>query len=300
MIAGDAAAGFAYLTPADGAVVTPMAPLGVRDRDAGTVTVTTSQGLWKKLDRVSANPAVAVAYHAREHGFSSRPEFVLVQGQGSFPIEPPREWLESIQPEWERFLGPIKGGLRGRWLEVYYWQRVPITVEVQRVVVWPDERCEGEPRVYGDPLPADPEPQSPPKKGAGPRVDVEKLARGIADLPHSLLAWAGGDWLPMVVSVGAAGSGEAGVELEVPATVPAGGRRAGLTSHAFEARMVGQEQRIHTGWLEVNDERATYAPHTRSGYKLPASQTLFTFGAGLGTRMGIGKARERGLAPKKG
>ena len=47
--ASDLAAGFAYLTTAKGVVITPMAPLGVRDRQAGTVTLTTSQALWKKL-----------------------------------------------------------------------------------------------------------------------------------------------------------------------------------------------------------------------------------------------------------
>ena len=60
--------------------------------------------------------------------------------------------------------------------------------------------------------------------------------------------------------------------------------------------MVGQEQRIHTGWLEVEGDRAVYAPHTRTGYRLPASKTLFTIGSIMATRAGIGKARERGLA----
>ncbi len=85
--------------------------------------------------------------------------------------------------------------------------------------------------------------------------------------------------------------------LEIPAgVVPEGGRRAGLTSHEFMPRMVGQEQRIHTGWLEVEGGRATYAAHTKAGYRLPPSDPLFTFAAGLGTRMGIRKARQRGLA----
>ena len=40
ILASDLAAGFAYLTPAKGVVITPMAPLGLRDREAGTVTET--------------------------------------------------------------------------------------------------------------------------------------------------------------------------------------------------------------------------------------------------------------------
>jgi len=51
-LASDLAAGFAYLTPARGVVITPMAPLALRDREAGTVTLTTSQAMWKKLDRI--------------------------------------------------------------------------------------------------------------------------------------------------------------------------------------------------------------------------------------------------------
>ena len=105
-----------------------MAPLGLRDREAGTVTLTTSQALWKKLDRIRRNPGVAVAYHAREHGLTDRSGFVLVQGRASFPTTPDRDWLESITPEWERFLGPRSTGLAGRMLDVYYWHRVPITI----------------------------------------------------------------------------------------------------------------------------------------------------------------------------
>lgn len=298
IIGGDLAAGFSYVTPAKGVVVAPMAPLGLRDREAGRVTVTTSLGLWKKLDRIRSNPSVAIAFHARDHADSDRPEFVLVQGEASFSTTPDSVWLDSIRPQMEHFLGPTKGGLAGRWMDVYYRQRVAIDVNVRRVVVWPSLDCVGDPVVVGEPLPPAPAPQSPPKNGTAPRVDATRLAREVQALPHALLGWVGGDGLPMVVSVGANGAGEAGADLVVPASVrPPGARRAGLTAHAFEPRMVGQEQRIYTGWLEVGEDgRATYAPHTRAGYKLPASQVLFVLAAGGGTRAGLRKARERGLA----
>src|SRR5947209_7873559 len=38
IIGGDLTAGLAYLTPAGGAVVTPVAPIGLRDRDAAPVS----------------------------------------------------------------------------------------------------------------------------------------------------------------------------------------------------------------------------------------------------------------------
>ena len=298
VIAGDLAAGVAYLTPAEGVVITPMAPLGIRDADAGTVTVTTSLGLWKKLERIRANPSIAVAFHSRDHADSNRPEFVLVQGSASFSTTPDRAWLESIRPQWEHFLGPIKGGLAGRWLEVYYWQRVAITIDVRRIIVWPTRDCAGEPVVLGEALPGPPPPQSPPRNGTGPRTDADRLAAEVRSLPHALVGWAGADGLPMVTAVAAGGSSAAGAELVVPAAVrPEGGRRAGLTAHRFEPRMIGQEQRLYTGWLDVEGDRAVYAPHTRAGYRLPASKVAFTLGSGIVTRRGIRKARERGLAP---
>ncbi len=297
VLAGDLAAGVAYLTPAKGVVITPMAPLGLRDRDAGTVTVSTSLGLWKKLDRIRSNPAVAVAFHARDHADHDRPEFVLVQGEATIQATPDREWLDSIGPQWDHFLGPRKGGLTGRWLRVYYYERVAITIAVRRIVVWPTLDCAGEPVVHGEPLPGPPPSQSPPKNGTGPRTDAARLAAEVGRLPHALLGWAGGDGLPMVTAIAAGGSDDAGAELVIPASVrPEGGRRAGLTAHRFGRLMVGQEQRIYTGWLDVEGGRSVYAPHTRAGYRLPASKAVFEIGSGFATRTGIRKARERGLA----
>jgi len=299
ILASDLSAGFAYLTPAKGVVITPMAPLGLRDREAGTVTLTSSQGLWKKLARIRRNPGVAVAYHAREHGLTDRSGFVLVQGRASFPTVPDRDWLESITPEWARFLGPRQRGLAGRMLEVYYWHRVPITIQVERVLSYPDDAATGEPQVLGKP-PAEPAPpQKQPAGGTAPRVSATKLAANARRLPHTLLGWRGSDDLPEVVPVAAVDGGEAGVKLSVPAgSVPAGGRRAGLTSHQFTPRNVGQEQRVHTGWLESDGSgRVEYAPHTKSGYRLPTSSLVFTLGsASLAFRMK--KARQAGIAPR--
>ena len=296
ILAGDLAAGFAYLTPAKGVVITPMAPLGIRDREAGTVTLSTSLGLWKKLDRIRRNPGVAVAYHAREHGLTDRPGFVLVQGRASFDPEPDREWLESITPEWDRFLGPRLGGIRGRLLNTYYWERVAIEIQVERVVAWPETEATGMPAIHGAARPAGPPPQKPPKGGTGPRESTEKVAAHVERLPHTLLGWCGADGMPEVAPVTGATAKDEGVSLEVPAgTVPEGGRRAGLTSHWFKPRMVGQEQRVHTGWVEAAGGKVTYAPHTKAGYRLPASKTLMTLGsASLATRMRA--SRKAGIA----
>src|SRR5919108_6528475 len=111
ILAGDLTAALAYLTPAGGAVVTPVSPIGLRDREAGTVTFTTSLGLGKKLERIERDPHVALAYHAREHGFASGRQYVLVQGTASANRTPDRGYLEKeIGPQAERFMGPRKEG----------------------------------------------------------------------------------------------------------------------------------------------------------------------------------------------
>jgi hypothetical protein len=295
ILASDLAAALAYLTPAKGVLISPMAPLGIRDRERGTVTLSSSLGLWRKLERIRRDPAVAVAYHARDHGLSDRPGFVLVQGRASFG-KPDREWLESITPEWDRFLVPKKGGLVGRALDVYYWQRVRITIEIERVVAYPDDAASGEPTITGSARPDPPRPQPEPKKGTGPRVDTAKVAGDVGRLPHTLLGWQGSDGFPEVVPVGGASASESELRLEVPAgSVPPGGRRAGLTAHRFWPRMVGQEQRIHTGWLSAEGETVSYAPHTRTGYRMPPSSLAYHLGCALlATR--IRGARAAGLA----
>ena len=53
ILAGDLTTALAYVTPAGGAVVTAVAPIGLRDREAGTVTFTTSLG----SEEARADPA---------------------------------------------------------------------------------------------------------------------------------------------------------------------------------------------------------------------------------------------------
>ena len=68
VLAGDLTAALGYRTPAGGVVVQAVAPIGLRDREAGTVGFTTSLGFSKKLERIERDPRVAMAFHAREHG----------------------------------------------------------------------------------------------------------------------------------------------------------------------------------------------------------------------------------------
>src|SRR5436190_9599654 len=90
VLAGDHAMMLAYVTPAKGVVLTPMGNFGgLHDREAGVVTANTSVGAWKKLERIAADPNVALAFHTRAHASHERPEYVLVQGRASLsePID---------------------------------------------------------------------------------------------------------------------------------------------------------------------------------------------------------------------
>jgi hypothetical protein len=299
ILAGDHVVILAYVTPARGVVLTPVTNFGVRDRAAGTVTVNSSVGAPKKLDRIRRNPHVALAFHTRAHALHQRPEFVLMQGVASLS-EPIADYPGSILEHWERFerwsdVGP----LWKRWLRVYAL-RVGIETAVRRITVWPDLSGRGRAVIHGAPAPVGPpEPQEPPARGTGPRIDHVRAARQAARLPHVLLGWVGADGLPVAAPVRVAGTSGEGILLEsAEGLIPPGGRRAGLTAHWFARRVIGQHQRVHTGWLEAarDGSEITYAPHTSATYRFPSSETLFRLVAGGGTRWRLRQGRRAGIA----
>jgi Pyridoxamine 5'-phosphate oxidase len=295
VIGGDLTAALGYVTPAGGAVVTPVAPVGLRDRDAGTVTFTTSLGFGKKLERIRSNPRVALAYHAREHGFATGERVVLVQGEASFVESPDQDVLENVVgPASERFMGaPRRGPFWDRWLSAYYGDRVLVTVRVKRVASWPDAGCAGEPEVCGAPRPQqDPAAQEPPANGTRPRVDAARAAQRVRGLPHALLGYAGADGFPVVTTVEVGEVSDTGFRLSGNG-VPGGGRRAGMMAHRYGKQLVGLEMRQYTGWLQDG----SYAPHTGSGFRAPANKTLLLLGNGYMARRGLKRAqRERGVS----
>jgi len=294
IITGDLTAALAYVTPAGGAVVTAVAPIGLRDRDAGTVSFTTSLGLGRKLERIARNPRVALAYHAREHGFTARPGYVLVQGDAKPAREPDRHYIEgTLKPQATRFMGPPKEGkvFWNRWLREYYQDRIPVAVPVARMTFWPDARCSGPPDVHGAPAAGDPPSQDEPAKGAGPRLDSERAAARLRALDHCLLAYVGGDGYPDVVPVEVAGAGPGGIRLAAERRLAPGSRRAGLLAHSYRPKLIGLAARQHTGWLTIDEQGALYAPHTDAGFRAPANKTLLLLGNGFLAKRGLRRAR---------
>ena len=283
VLAGDQVVAFAHCTPANGVVLTPLTNFGLRDRDNGRLNaINSSVAAWRKLDRIRQNPKVAVAYHTRTHGFTNRPEYVLVQGTAS--LKPPhRHYPKSIQPTWERYGGPVDiGRLWDWWLRVYN-MRIEIEIAVERVIAWADLACLGPPEIHGTPTRGEPRPQRAPAKGTGPRIDHRRAAKRAERLPNVLL-----------------GTRDDGIVLEAPpGLVPRGGRRAGLLAHSFARYTAGQHQRKHSGWLEAEpgERQVLYAPHTEHGYHMPASMLVYRLSAGAGTRLWLRGARKAGIAP---
>ena len=297
ILVGDLTAALGYRTPAGGTVVLAVAPIALRDREAGTVGFTTSLGFSKKLDRIRSDPRVALAFHVREHGFAESPRYVLVQGRAHVVEAPSPEQRAEIERLATRFLGPARHGVFwDRWLREYYDVRVPVHVHVERIVTWPDLRCAGPAEVLGAPLPEGPPPtQPPPKNGTAPRVDAERAGRRLRATSHTLLGFAQADGYPLVVPVDVEHAHGAGVVLSAAPALPAGGRRAGLLGHSYRPKLIGLEARQCTGWLEVGaDGRGLYAPHAENGFKAPPNKTLLLLVNGFLAKRGVRRARRAG------
>jgi hypothetical protein len=299
IITGDLTAALAYVTPAGGAVVTAVAPVGLRDRAAGTVSFTTSLGLGRKLDRIARNPRVALAYHSREHGFCDVPGFVLVQGDATPATEPDREYLEQmLRPQAARFMGPPKEGrlFWDRWLREYYQDRIPVAIAAGRVSVWADDRCAQLRETLGTARAGEPPAQNEPQRGTAPRVDAARAARRLRSLDHVLLSYVGADGCPEVVPVEVDDAGPEGIRLASRRPLPPGGRRAGLLGHSYRPQLIGLAARQHTGWLTVDPDGALYAPHTESGFRAPANKTALLLANGLLAKRGLRRARREAAA----
>jgi hypothetical protein len=296
ILSGDLTAALGYRTPAGGVVVLAVAPVGLRDREAGKVGFTTSLGFSRKLERIARDARVALAFHAREHGAADSPRYLLVQGEARVIEQPSPAERALVQEHAEPRLGAVRRGpFWDRWLREYYAVRVPVWVQAQRLTSWPDLRCAGTPSTWGSASAGDPPPSQPaPRNGTGPRVDVARAARRVRGTAHALLGYAGSDGFPVIVPVEIEGHGADGLRLTAAAPLPPGARRAGLLGHSYRPQLIGLESRAYTGWLEVGEGgRALYAPHTEAGYRAPASKTGLLLLNGLLAKRGVRQARRR-------
>jgi hypothetical protein len=288
ILTGDQLMAFAYVTPAKGVVLQPLSNTG-----NPAEPVTSSAAMWRKLERIRENPQVALAYHTRKHSLSDRPEYVLVQGRASLgPVED-TGWIDRNREAWEHFAGQTpKNAITERYLRAYHW-RVPVQLDIERMVIWPDLACAGTPAVEGSPLPGEePASQKAPGKGTGPRVPHRRAVRHARSVPHVLLGWVGSDGFPVIMPVEVGDAVDEGIVLR--GHLPPGARRAGLLAHDFARHAYGQNLRKYTGWLDGS----VYAPHTKAGYRFPESRVMFKLVSGAVTTWRLRGARRAGFIPK--
>ena len=234
---------------------------------------------------------MALAFHAREHGASSSRAYVLVQGRATVDAAPTPARKQQVFDHAARYLGTTpRNRFWDFWLREYGDVRVPVDVAVERIVVWPDLRCAGEPVVDGAPLPEPPPPQAAPKKGTGPRIDIARAARRLGKTDHLLLSWRGGDGFPVVLPVTLAAAAGRPADHRRRA-LRIGARRAGLLGHAYRPKLVGLLTRART---PAGSTAALYAPHTEAGYQAPPNKTLLLLLNGALAKHGVRKARKAG------
>lgn len=294
ILTGDLVVAVGSPTPRGGVVLNSVAPIGLRDRAAGTVTFTTSLGFGRKLERIAADPRIAVAYHTRRHGRSRRRGVVLVQGVASVRADLSQAERDQLAQQAAEHLGPIvTGRFWDWWLAVYYFDRVCVDVRIQRIVWWPTGSLADQPVVLGSALPEPPAPQAPPLDAATPRVSMRKLRRAVR-MPHLLVGYVQTDGLPCVVPVAATAVDDTAVVIgNQTRLLPAGGRRAGFLAHDFRPGIVGLSTATHTGWLAV-DGQARWTPHTRHSFTAPPNKTLLLLGNGAAARWGYRRALRNG------
>src|SRR5687768_11674184 len=153
LFAGDLVVAVGSPTPAGGVVLNSVTPIGLRDREAGTVTFTTSLGFGRKLERIVADPRISVAYHTRQYGHSQRRGFALVQGIATVIADATQERRDEVAEQAKKHIGQVvEGRFWDWWLKVYYFDRVAVEVTAKRILWWPNGSLDEAPEVIGEPL----------------------------------------------------------------------------------------------------------------------------------------------------
>jgi hypothetical protein len=297
ILGGDLTVAIGMPTRLKGVSLSTVTTLGMFDADARTVRFTTSLGFGRKLERIADDPRIAVAYHTRQHGRSSRPGYVLVQGRASVTA-PTAEQRAEIEERAGRFMGQTASGwFWDRWLRVYYYDRVLVEVAAERLLWWPDGDTATAPEVVGTPLPKEvPPSQAPPKAATTARVPPRKTARTIRKLPHQLIGVTQADGMPLLLPARAIGLTGDALRIDVPSPLlPHGERRAGYLAHDFRPGLVGLSNANHTGWLLVGPDRETrWTPHTRHAFSAPPNKTILLLANGFMARRGYKQAIKQG------
>lgn len=293
---GDLTVAVGMPTPKGGVALASVTPIGLRDREAGTVGFTSSLGFGRKLERIAADPRIAMLYHTREHGFTARPGLVLVQGVATIQSEFTPQEREAIRQRAGEHLGQVvEGKFWDWWLATYYEDRVVVNIRARRVLWWPDGDTAEAPEVFGAPLPAEaPRDQRGAAEMTRARVPMTKVERGLRH-SHRILGVLQDDGLPLLLPFEVGHIGDEAVEAKVGSPLlPTGERRAGVLAHDFRAKLIGLSTATHTGCLRVGDEGAWWTPHTRHAFAAPPNKTLLLLANGAAARWGYRQAIKQG------
>lgn len=293
---GDLTVAVGMPTPKGGVALASVTPVGLTDRAAGTVSFTTSLGLGRKLERIAADPRIGILYHTRQHGHSSQPGIILVQGVATIRADIDERERDELKTQVVEHLGQIaEGWFWDRWLSTYYYDRVIVEITAKRILWWPGGDTGSAPTVLGASLPQDAAPPQPPTTNmTEPRVDMKRVSRGLKH-PHRVIGVLGADGMPLVLPVEIEATDERGVELRVPSSLlPDGARRAGLLAHDFRPKLIGLSTATHTGWLQTAESRTHWTPHTRHAFTAPANKTLLLLLNGAAARWGYRQAIKQG------
>ena len=233
---------------------------------------TSSLGLWKKLDRIRRNPGVAVdlprsrpwLHRPPRLRRSSRAERRSGSPTGPGSSRSRRSGTGSCVPR--------KGGLVGRALDVVLLAAGGDLGGCRAGGGVSGQRGEGRAGRTGSARPVPAPPQSEPTKGTGPRVQTAKAGGGRRAASAHAARLARG----RRPARGGSGRGRGrrsrpAIRLQVPAgSVPAGGRRAGLTAHRFWREWSGRSSAsTPAGSPPTAMARRTMRRHTRAGYRMP-------------------------------
>ena len=294
-------------------MVTAVAPIGMRDREAGHRHLHDLAGLREEARADQARPAGRARLPRTRARLRQAPRLRPRPGRGGRRSPSPTRICSrtSSGRQAERFMGAPKRGrlFWDRWLREYYQDRVPVTIEVERVVAWPDAQASGQPqRVRARRCRATR--RTTGAAGEGHRPARRRGARGTKARRRCTTAClrsparTDSPMSPRWTSPGLPGTGH---QLASRRRLPPGGRRAGLLGHSYRAQLIGLESRTHTGWLTVPEHGdALYAPHTYVGLPGPAQQdaaatrqrpgcqTRAAEGAATGQGIGGGFRRKRG------
>jgi hypothetical protein len=279
---------------------------------APTIDITTGLGYPKKADDARRNPHVALLFSDPTGSGLEKACQVLVQGTAEvddrdLEANKERYWRESIKKlPATRDLHPPKllHGLLG-----WYYTRIYVKVRPERVFVWPDGDCTGEPDVLGAHLEEvrSGHSEEPPEEHALTTGGTTAWDARIGELGHrhetAVLSWVAPDGFPLAIRAPVRPD-EAGRRIEIgaePTGLPLAEGRACLTAHRHSPEFTWQENFQVRGDLVRSDGGWSLIPKRLvGGFELPKGGTVQRWRGNIGRSLRYARTARRRLKERSG